>query len=287
MTADDNTAIDVPLHTILVPYNLGSLRVGTGAGPEALVANGALDGLAISTVTTIDIRTPAFNEIQRCFEIDAAVAVAARTSSAGLPVVLSGNCNACLGSLAALARPATVIWFDAHGDVNTPDTSVTGFFDGMSLATALGWCWNGMTAAIPHFSAVDEADVMLAGGRDLDPAEQERLDRSGVLHYAPPALHDGDDPAFTAALASRRKAPRAYVHLDLDVLDPSELWANRFKAPGGVSVSWLEAALRAVADHHEVAAVGVSAYDPACTPPQAAGPIVNRLLRAVLRRTAA
>ncbi len=277
------------LHTILVPYHFGSLRLGTGAGPEALAANGVLTGLPVSATTTITVESQAWSEIQQCIAIDAALAAAARKACEGgdVPVVFSGNCHACLGSLAGIGGQAAIVWFDAHGDVNTPETTETGYFDGMALATALGWCWTNLARQIPGFAAAEERDVLLAGGRDLDRGERVRLRRSNVRHYLPPALTDGPDAAFTAAIAAGGRAKRAYIHLDLDVIDPSELWANQFKVPGGVSVVWLEAALRDVRAHYEIAGVGVSAYDPSFTSPAVAAPIVNRLLKAVMGHTTA
>ena len=272
------------LHTILVPYHFAALRLGTGAGPEALAANGVLNGLPVSGITTISTDSAASSEIQQCIAIDAALAAAARQAcdQGDRPVVFSGNCHACLGSLAGIGAPAAIVWFDAHGDLNTPETTETGYFDGMALASALGWCWTSLVRQIPGFVPVEERDVLLAGGRDLDRGERVRLRRSNVRHYQPPALSDGRDADFATAIAGRAGTRRVYVHLDLDVIDPSELQANRFKVSGGVSVSWLEAALREVRAHHDIAAIGVSAYDPSLTPARIAAPIVNRLLRALV-----
>jgi len=279
----------VALHTILVPYHFGSLRHGTGAGPEALASNGVLNGLPVSGTTTITVESQASSEIQQCIAVDAALAAAARHARerGDVPVVFSGNCHACLGSLAGIGGPAAIVWFDAHGDLNTPETTETGYFDGMALATALGWCWTNLARQIPGFAAAEERDVLLAGGRDLDRGERVRLRRSNVRHYLPPALADGPDAAFTAAVAVRGSARRAYIHLDLDVIDPSELWANQFKVPGGVSVAWLEAALGDVRAQYEIAGVGVTAYDPSFTSPALAAPIVNRLLKAAMGHTTA
>jgi arginase len=279
----------VALHTMLVPYHFGSPRHGTGAGPEALASNGVLNGLPVSGATTITVESQAWNEIQQCIAIDAAVAAATRKACEGgeTPVVFSGNCHACLGSLAGIGSPAAIVWFDAHGDINTPETTETGYFDGMALATALGWCWTNLTRQIPGFAAAQERDVLLAGGRDLDRGERVRLRRSNLRHYLPPALAGGRDAAFATAVAVGGTARRAYIHLDLDVIDPSELWANQFKVPGGVSVAWLEAALGDVRAHYEIACFGVSAYDPSFTPPAVAAPIVNRLLKAVMGHTTA
>ena len=211
-----------------------------------------------------------------------ALAAAARQARerGEVPVVFSGNCHACLGAIAGTG-PGAIVWFDAHGDLNTPETTETGYFDGMALATALGWSWTNLARQIPGFASVEERDVLLVGGRDLDRLERVRLRRSNVRHYLPPPLADGADAAFSAAITAGL-TKRAYIHIDLDVIDPSELWANQFKVPGGVSVAWLEAALREVRKHYEIAGVAVTAYDPAFTAPATASPIVNRLLKALV-----
>ena len=269
-------------HAIVVPFDLGKPRVSNGAGPEALIASGVLNHVDVDRTTTVDVELRASNEIQQCVTIDAAVARAA-SSSASLPLVFSGNCHACLGTLSAAGSAANIIWFDAHGDLNTPETSETGYFDGMALATALGWSWTELTKTIPGFAAREERNVLLVGGRDLDVKERARLLTSQVRHLSPPTLGPFDpDTGFESALTSLSMQRATYVHLDLDVLDPSELAVNRFSVPGGVSIGWLESALRSVRERCVIAAVGVSAYDPTYSAPSTAAPIVNRLLRALL-----
>ena len=272
------------LRAVLVPYDLDVLRHGNGAGPEALVSNGALDGLDVAGTASIVVSTRAASQIQQCIAIDAAIARAVHPvcDAGDIAIVLSGNCHACLGSLSGIGARATIIWFDAHGDLNTPDTTESGYFDGMALATALGWGWTAMTRQIPGFEAANESDALLAGGRDLDTAERQLLEQSRVSHHAPAPLAERVSKDFEHALAAASRPRRAYVHLDLDVIDPSLMRANRFNAPGGVTVDWLEAALRIVRQHHDIAAVGVTAYDPSYTAPATAAPIVNRLLRALL-----
>ena len=280
-------------HAILVPYDLDALRHGSGAGPEALASHGALASLAVTGTTVIDppslryggigLRSRSSSQVQHCIAIDAAVARAVRPVCDGgaVPIVFSGNCHACLGTLSGLGTRASIIWFDAHGDLNTPETTATGYFDGMALATALGWGWTAMSRQIPGFSAADEIDALLVGGRDLDAGERRLLEQSRVRHHAPAALADRLSSDLEHAL-SGAQPHRAYVHLDLDVIDPSVMRANRFDAPGGVTIAWLEAALGEVRRRHDIAAVGVTAYDPSYTAPAIAAPIVNRLLRALL-----
>ncbi len=270
---------------LLVPYNLGELRTATGSGPEAILAAGGLAGLRVSDTRTI-VAVGATNEIQACIGIDAALALEARQAAAAsnVLVVLSGNCHACLGTLAAVGPDVAIVWFDAHGDLNTPDTTETGFFDGMALATALGWTWSGLTATINGFRPIAEENVLLVGGRDLDRGERDRLDRSRVGHYAPPPLtcDERSTTDFANVLAARRQPRTVYVHIDLDMLDPTVVTANKHAAPGGVSASWLESALRTIRRQKDIAAIGVTSYDPSCHAAAEVATIVNRLLAAAL-----
>lgn len=272
------------IDAILVPYDLDQFRRGAGLGPEALLASGVLRELDIAGSTTVEITAATSSQIQHCIAVDAAIAAAVQRSAAAgrVPVVLAGNCHSCLGTLSGLGTRASIIWFDAHGDLNTPDTTETGYFDGMALSTALGWGWQALTRQIPGFNAASDAHVVLAGGRDLDGGERGLLERSRIAHHWPPSGSDRVSAEFAAALAEPSRPRQAYVHLDLDVIDPADLRANRFGVPGGVSTAWLEEALRTVRQRHHVAAVGVTAYDPSYAAPAAAAPIVNRLLRALL-----
>jgi arginase len=246
-----------------------------------------LDGIDVADITTIDTTITASSQVQSCIALDASIAIAVqRSRAAGLvPIVLSGNCHSCLGTLSGLGPRTSIVWFDAHGDLNTPDTTETGYFDGMALGTALGWGWKTLTQQLPGFQPAKESDAVLVGGRDLDAAERILLERSRIAHHTPAALSDRPSRELSELLSDDSRPRTAYVHLDLDVIDPSELRANRFGVSGGVRVAWLEEALRAVRRRHEIAAVAVTAYDPAYAPPEHAAPIVNRLLRALLHTT--
>ena len=121
----------------------------------------------------------------------------------------------------------SIIWFDQHGDINTPETSSYGFLDGMALATVLGLCWRPMAAAIPGFQAIDPARCMLVDARDLDPDETLLLGQLPISHVP---MRQGDR---TGEGAEGRPAPRrTHLHLDLDVHDPAMLQANRYATAG-------------------------------------------------------
>jgi arginase len=189
-------------------------------------------------------------------------AVARAVDAGALPVVLSGNCNmAALGTLAGLAtRNLGIIWFDAHGDFNTPETTIGGFLDGMALAMATGRCWRELLTRLPGFEPIPEANVILFGVRDLDPLEGALLAESHV------AVVSSTDVSTSSALLEelRHRVDGLYVHIDLDVLDPTAHGrANEFAVPGGLTLDQLALLLGKMANRFRIRGVGLTSYDPA------------------------
>ena len=227
---------------IAVPYHLGRRAVEVGRGPLAILES--LDGPHL----VLDRATGAATELDAVADINSVLAAA--LSSAPRPaIVLAGNCNSCLGSLAALDDPG-IVWFDAHGDFNTPETSISGALEGMSLAIATGHCHR---ALMPN--PVPEENVVLAATRSLDPLEQIRLHASKITLAALDAL-----PRAVDLLAARVKT--IYLHLDLDVLDPSISPGVNFSTPGGISPSQLFAAVERVIATGKLAVATVANFNP-------------------------
>jgi arginase len=251
---------------ILVPFDSAYRGRRMGAGPEHLVATGLpahLEALGHQVhVTTVDLPGDRWRaEIRTAFELAAMVAACVRDAQqrGAFPVILAGNCFASLGVVAALGEGTGVLWFDAHGDFNTPETTVGGFLDGMALATITGLCWTGMSSAIPGFVPVRAQHACLAGARDLDPAEEEMLLDSPVGRIAVETIG--------RELAERVRRDldgpqRLHVHLDLDVLDPAEGRVNEFASEGGVTLTNLRAAMVSLSSLETVVALTLSAYDP-------------------------
>jgi arginase family enzyme len=154
-------------------------------------------------------------------------------------VITASDCTICIGTFpAVVAREPAVrfLWLDAHGDFNTPETTPSGFLGGMCLAAACGVWGDGR---------VDPARVHMVGVRDLDEDEREVVARAGVRMGVP---HHGP----------------VYVHLDLDVLDPSE-HRSQFPVPGGMSLEALRGLLAGLGDR--VVGIEVTALeDPALAP---------------------
>jgi arginase len=174
--------------------------------------------------------------------------------------VLSGNCNTAVGTLSGLtpARRAT-FWFDAHGDCNTPETSTTGFLDGMGLAMTMGLCWRDLGATVPGFQPVAAEATFLLGARDLDPPEAALLQKSAIT-----AIPVGQIPEGLPGLLATAPVADAlgYLHLDLDVLDPAIGHANYLPVPNGLSLTQLTAAVAAIRARVRLGAAALTSYSP-------------------------
>lgn len=252
---------------IAVPYDSGRLLERMGAGPRHLVESGLPERLrqAGHDAEVVEIRLPDgfHTEVAGGVALMRRVAeeVAAAVAAGRLPVVLSGNCGTAVGTVSALGAESTgVLWFDAHGDLNTPETSPSGFFDGMGYAMLLGHGWQGLAATVPGFSPLPAAHAALLAGRDLDPGETDLVAASGLLSLPPDRLRE---PAGRAALGELgRRVDRLYVHVDLDALDPSVIRANYLPTPGGLEPrEVIEAAAAALAEAR-LGAVAFTSYDP-------------------------
>ncbi len=254
---------------VLVPYDSARRDWRMGRGPAELArrlqerwhheVNYDIEVVEIAA-------TSAAGELDKSFSLyrDLAQKVRAIRESRNLPVVLSGNCAATLGTVAG-AGELGVVWFDAHGDFNTPQTSSTGFLDGMSLAALTGACWSEHTATISGFAPIAASRIVHIGGRDFDPEEDMELAIAGATvvrgDITPRELYWQRLGSALTDLATRVRL--LHIHLDLDVIDASEGRANAYAAGGGLSRDELLRTLTDIGSRFEVVSLGISAYDPA------------------------
>lgn len=252
----------------LLPYDAAHRSIRMGRGPEHLVESGILEhlrsrGHEVHT-HTIDSEVDVPSEIMVAVDLARRLAEQIRRSrqSGHFPLVLAGRCMSALGAIAGLGSARTgVVWFDSHGDFNTPTTSRSGMLDGMAGAVIAGRCWSGVAATIPGFVPVSESRYVLVGARDLDPAEAELLESSDVTLIGPEQVRADASAAITASLGD--SASELYVHVDLDVLDPERVGrANQYAAPHGLEVKDIVAVVRAIVERFEIGAATLSAYDP-------------------------
>lgn len=192
-------------------------------------------GAAMAEAAHLQLPYPDTGAVERGTLDDQSAALA--TALPERPLVLGGCCCAHVGAVRGLAARGPrlgVIWLDAHGDLNTPDTSPSGDLWGMPLRMLL------------DEGAVAPEDVALVGARNLDPGEVEHLARTGIDDSLERALVDVD---------------ATYVALDLDVLDPGEA-AMFMPEPNGPAVADLETLLGETARATRVAGVGVTGLLP-------------------------
>ena len=145
------------------------------------------------------------------------------------PIVLVGECTLAPAVIAGMRRRhpgIALVWIDAHGDLNTPETTPSGFLGGMPFAVILGWALPEVAAAAGLGEPVPVERAVLVDGRDLDPGERANVERSGLARV--------DDVA--AALEVLPPDVPLHVHLDTDVVDPEALPGMDFPAPDGWSV---------------------------------------------------
>jgi arginase len=255
------------IQLLAVPYDSGNRGMRMGAGPERLLDAG-LERVLRENGHTVHTRIAELTadwqaEIQTSFELMRMLSAAVREAreSGRFPIVLAGNCNTAVGTLAGLGAQSTgVAWFDAHGDFNTPETTRSGFLDGTAVAIITGRCWTQLAATIPEFAPIADDRVCLIGTRDLDSLESALLDESSVDIVEPRQLRSSLPRVLEKI---RDHVDSIYVHLDLDVLDSAVAAANSYAISGGLTLEDLDHALAQIAARFRIAGLTLSAYDPA------------------------
>lgn len=181
---------------------------------------------------------------------------------ADTPILIGGDCGADTGAIehavARWGRRLAVLWCDAHADLNTPQSSPSGAFHGMVLRALLG---EGEPRLLPppaHQLRPDQ--VVLVGTRTLDEGEAEYVEQSGLTVLGPDRL--GDLQSVLQDLASRG-VEAVYIHVDLDVLDPSEIQWIDFPEPFGLALTDLIGVIGTARSHFPLAGAAITEFAPA------------------------
>lgn len=204
----------------------------------------------VATAQTVTAELPDGDTWHRvaCLYESVADTVAHIVRNGRRPVVVSGDCTTALATVAGLQRSGlrpAIVWFDAHGDLHTPESTTSGYAGGMPLRLLVG----ARPELIAHrlgLRAVPEERVVLADGRDLDPPERDYLGRSAIRHV----------PVSAVTADGLPDAP-IYLHVDLDVIDADHLPGLRYPAPAGPDPRSVADAIRRVMDTGHVAALGL------------------------------
>lgn len=217
-----------------------------------------------------DPRLKYLPEIQRaCREL--AERVTTVLAEGDFPLLLGGDHSMSIGSIAGVARWCRqqgkrlgVLWIDAHGDLNTPETTPSGNIHGMPLAIALGRGAPELTRLLEPPPMVEPADVVLVGVRSLDPGERQLIQELGLRIYT---MQDVDRRGIYAVAVEalqylRNRIDHLHVSFDVDVLDPSVARGVGTPVPGGLSYREAHLLMETIAEHGGAQSLDVVEVNP-------------------------
>jgi arginase len=287
-----------------VPTAAGARASGLERAPFALREAGLLEALRtrgarvanLSDLSLFPYRADDTHPQARNAEVVACAVRAAademtRAVKEGFTIVLGGDCTIVSGSVGGarrqLGQPVGLVYVDADADLNTPETSPSGFLNGMALAMALGRGPEEVVAASGEPPAVLAEQVALVGFRALDPGERTAIGELGLALPAVAARKLGMRVAAALALDAVANADGpVVVHLDVDVIDAAEMPAKQFLTSGtGLTYAEVSDLLTALVASPRVVALEVTEYDPSRdTDRKYARKIVDLIVRACGRR---
>ncbi len=230
------------IELIIVPYDVDRDDTATAKGPRDLLALGFEEGL---TAAGFRVRKSlVWSRAERGREaIVVSVAretgrLVARARSRGrFPLILAGGCLVASGVVSGLQRSGRtirILWVDAHGDFNTPETTPSGYWDGMSLAVVCGRSLDEVYKRA-ELRAVQYSHIAHLGARALDPPEREDFERLKILQVPPTEV--ASDEVITQLRRRIGKSPELYLHVDMDGIDPRDAPAVTLPEPHGIPLA--------------------------------------------------
>ena len=255
-----------------VPLGFGAGTAGVDLGPAAMRVARLNQRLALlgyevrdlgdmrlerpQTITAPQDKAKYLREISMaCEELASEVQRAMRGGE--FPIILGGDHSIAAGSVAGAAaifrekqQPIGMIWFDAHADMNTPETTLSGNVHGMPLAALLGYGAPELTHVAGFSPKLDPRYCAHVGARDLDPAERELIRKLGLRFFTMRELDErGMSACIDEAIAIAGKAPGGYfVTLDVDALDPGDAPGSGTVVRGGMTYRESHLAMEKIAE---------------------------------------
>ncbi len=294
------------IEIIGVPVDLGAGRRGVDMGPSAIRVAGLearLEQLGhqVEDFGDLDVMIPETQQVGegklRYKEPILAMCDALRQQveqalgRGRLPLVLGGDHSIAIGSVAGSAghyartgRSLGLIWFDAHGDANTPETTPSGNIHGMSLAIALGLGDPDLVKLGGRAPKIQPRNTALIGIRDVDPGERDTLKRIGVTVYT---MRDIDERGMrdvvdeAIGIASDGTAG-IHLSLDLDVVDPEDAPGTGTPVWGGITYREAHLAMEMLSDRAEIVAIDLVEVNPVLDTQNMTGVLAAELAQGVL-----
>ncbi|MCI0466584.1 MAG: arginase family protein [Beijerinckiaceae bacterium] len=263
---------------ILFPYSTDMDR-GAAGGPDALLGAGLAEWLRQQGHAMLGPFRAALNPAGEASygawnKIGLANgALALLTAQAirqeAFPLILQSNCYAAPGVLAGLQRAASplsprlgMVWIDAHGDCNTPETTLSGMLSGMPVAIAAGLCLTRLRLQAGLDPPLAPLNIVMVFVRANDPLEQELIDQSGIEIIPVADVRDNCRKLRAAMQRLSSAVDAIYVHLDIDALDAPEVRSMWLSASGGPKAAELAGALKLIMAYPKIAALGIAGINP-------------------------
>ena len=263
------------------PLDLGAGRRGVDMGPSAIRYAGLEERLEELGVECADRGNVATAVAEATAEHDPrarflpairatceriAALVGEALDEDRVPIVLGGDHSIALGTLGGLAArrgPGAVLWIDAHGDLNTPETTPSGNVHGMPLAAVLGRGGPGFESAAWTLPAVEHERVSVIGARELDPGERALIGELGLaVHTMSELDRRGIEAVVTDALERAKGAPFTHISLDLDGLDPEVAPGVGTAVRGGLTYREAHLAMELVAASGQLCCLEIVEVNP-------------------------
>lgn len=292
-----------------IPIDLGASRRGVDMGPSAIRVAGLearLEQLGHNVVDygDVDVMIPETQEIgdakmrykkpilAACEEL--AKMVEQSLVEGRVPLVLGGDHSIAIGSCAGSAthfhkrnEKLGMLWFDAHGDANTDETTPSGNIHGMSLAATCGFGDKDLVGLNGHFPKIDPRNVVLIGVRDLDEAERRTLKQSGVTVYT---MRDIDergmrDVVEEAVRIASDGTVGIHLSFDLDVVDPEDAPGTGTPVWGGITYREAHLAMEICADRANIVSMDFVEVNPVLDNQNITAILATELAQSALGKT--
>lgn len=268
-----------PIRIIGTRMDLGQSRRGVDMGPSAVRYAGLyhrLEKLGCTIEDVGNVQVPVRDTLPRgggmsflpavTRTCEAIYEVGRQAVADGVrPVFLGGDHSIAVGTIGGVTheQPAGVLWIDAHGDFNTPETSPSGNIHGMPLASLMGFGAPELVNLGRPGTKLTAPDVVLIGIRDLDPGERDLLKKSGAAVYTMREIDERGIAVVThEALRQLRHHSRLHISLDMDSLDPAEAPGVGTPVPGGLTYREAHLLMEIIADTGKVASMDVVEVNP-------------------------
>ena len=270
---DDGTIRVAP---VKMPYSGARNVPELSGGPDYLEAGGVVGlleemGAAVKPIPTVRLTEEEEGDYGEWHRLGLANGhlgdiVAENEREGYLTIGLLANCSSLSGVLGGLQRSGPtrrplkvgLVFIDAHGDINTPETTLSGMLGGMPVAVAAGLCLRNLRLESGLKVALPTRYIVMGAVRDLDPLEQELLDRTEVEHITVADIRKRSERIHAQMERLSSLVDKIYIHIDMDVLDPKEVAGHPLTVPNGPTSEELASALTEMFRYQKVAALGIA-----------------------------